>query len=198
MGSTMTNMGGREGKSKAEDRERAAVADLQEEMRREAEAHFRWAREAKLRREAENRAQYSLATPATAPPPPVEAAPAARRDTRRCAPVAPARRPRPPHRSLRHRRSLRRRGRPRPPPTNAVPPRTEALPTTEPFRHYSGTGCPRDAGRRRGAGPRRTGCAVLAGRGADRPATLVRVAVAAARAQPARPPVGVGAPEQGA
>jgi len=119
MGSTMTNMGGREGKSKAEDRERAAVADLQEEMRREAEAHFRWAREAKLRREAENRARFSLATPPTAPPPPVEASPQATAET--LADVPPVAPPAPAAEAPIVEA---------PRPTEAVP-TTEAVPSTE-------------------------------------------------------------------
>ena len=63
----MTDVGGR-GKGKPEERERSAVADLQEQMRREAEAHFRWAREAKLRREAENRGTIAAGSPAPMPP----------------------------------------------------------------------------------------------------------------------------------
>jgi hypothetical protein len=74
----MANVGGREGKSKSHERERDAVADLQEEMRREAEAHFRWAREAKLRREAESRGAFTIGAPASSPPsPPSEPPPPA-------------------------------------------------------------------------------------------------------------------------
>ena len=90
MGGTMTNVGGRGGKNKTEQRERAAVADLQEEMRREAEAHFRWAREAKLRREAENRGMVPAPPPAEAPHPPAGAPPVVESQPAAEAPAAQA------------------------------------------------------------------------------------------------------------